>query len=67
VTQESGLARECTVYWGEAYIDFWKIIEVASYATYSSNAPKLPGTDGKYGQVLIDMFDIHLTYDNKIT
>jgi hypothetical protein len=68
VTQESGLARECTIFWGEPYIDFYKIIEVASYVNYSSFAPKLDtGSDNKVSQVLIDMFDIHLTYDNKIT
>jgi hypothetical protein len=68
VTQKSSLARQCTLYQGEAYVDFYKIIEVASYVTYSSHAPKLDtGSDSKSGQVVIDIFDIHLTYDNKIT
>ncbi|KAI0469707.1 heterokaryon incompatibility protein-domain-containing protein [Xylariaceae sp. FL0804] len=55
VVQEAGLARECTMFWGEEEIEFYEIIELASWFAYFIHAPA-PVDGVKIGRVPVDVF-----------
>ncbi|KAI1394361.1 heterokaryon incompatibility protein-domain-containing protein [Hypoxylon trugodes] len=67
VVQESGLARECNLYWGRYEIPLYKVLEVVCWLKFSKYAPILKEANTAVAPVLTVFTNIMCTYCNKPT
>ena len=67
VVQESGLARECLMFWGQPQLQMYELLVVAFWFAYSVHAPS--SAEGiRIGQVFTNVFaDIVCTYQAQYT
>ena len=62
VVQEAGLSRECHMFWGDYQIEYYEILELASWFGYSYHAP-LKEDGSRIAGIISDVFvDIQCTY-----